>query len=629
MSALLSIQDNHDLDGLSYLSWILINDGVLTPKIAHQAEDTAAHSGLDVAHVLISTCAISPLSIAKAFANLHQTFLVNLDEIPPDRKLLLEFGPARAISSGILPWRKQGGSTFFVTDNPENFAHCADEMARKFGTIKVAISTRDDINQSVTSLCGAQLAERAETRVAADQSCRTWDSRKAMIALFGFVIGFGFLAIWSPDTTIAIVFFLATSVLLINTALKCAAAIASRDVQNTHEAPPDASLALPRISLLVPLFKETEIAGHLLKRLGEINYPRELLDVCLITESDDLLTQSTLQRVSMPPWIRQIIVPQGTLRTKPRALNYALDFAHGSIIGIYDAEDAPAPNQLRIVAAHFAHCASDVACVQGILDYYNDTRNWLTRCFTIEYATWFRIVLPGLERLGLVVPLGGTTLFFRRDLLENLGGWDAHNVTEDAELGVRLARAGYRTELINTVTREEANGRFWPWVKQRSRWLKGYAITYAVHMRSPRKLWQDLGPKRFFGVQLLFAGTLSQFVLAPALWSFWLIPFGYDHPFLEIMSVEQFWTLAGIFFASEVVNLIIAATALRKAQKTWLIKWLITLQFYFPLAAIAAYKGLIELAWKPFYWEKTAHGVLPPNEPTPPLQPPLRRASDA
>jgi cellulose synthase/poly-beta-1,6-N-acetylglucosamine synthase-like glycosyltransferase len=99
----------------------------------------------------------------------------------------------------------------------------------------------------------------------------------------------------------------------------------------------------------------------------------------------------------------------------------------------------------------------------------------------------------------MVLPLGGTTLFFRRHILEELGGWDAHNVTEDADLGVRLARKGYKTELVSTVTYEEANCKAWPWVKQRSRWLKGFLITYFVHMRRPRRLLSDLGLRRFFG----------------------------------------------------------------------------------------------------------------------------------
>lgn len=144
-------------------------------------------------------------------------------------------------------------------------------------------------------------------------------------------------------------------------------------------------------------------------------------------------------------------------------------------------------------------------------------------------------------------------------------------------------------------------------------------------MRSPRRLWQDLGPKQFFGVQLLFAGTLSQFVLAPVLWSFWLIPFGFAHPFVDLLSPAWFWALVGMFVTSELVNFVISAIALRSAKKLWLVKWAVTLQLYFPLAAIAAYKGLIELAWKPFYWDKTMHGVLLPKVATGPPQLPERQ----
>ena len=185
-------------------------------------------------------------------------------------------------------------------------------------------------------------------------------------------------------------------------------------------------------------------------------------------------------------------------------MNYALDFCRGTIIGVWDAEDAPEPDQIEKVAARFNEAAPNVVCLQGMLDYYNARQNWISRCFTIEYATWWRVVLPGMARLGFVIPLGGTTLFFRRKALEKLGRWDAHNVTEDADLGVRLARHGYVTELIPTVTYEEANCRPWRWVRQRSRWLKGFMITYIVHMRDPAQLLRDLGFKRFMGLQMIF-----------------------------------------------------------------------------------------------------------------------------
>ncbi len=346
---------------------------------------------------------------------------------------------------------------------------------------------------------------------------------------------------------------------------------------------------------MVPLYREPDIAARLVKRLGALTYPRELLDVMLVVEEDDHLTRTALAASNLPHWMRVIPVPDSDLRTKPRALNYALNFARGRIIGVYDAEDAPAADQLHRVTEHFATAGPDLACIQGVLDYYNPRTNWLSRCFTIEYAAWFRLMLPGLAKLGLVVPLGGTTLFFRREILERLGGWDAHNVTEDADLGLRLARHGYRTELLDTVTMEEANCRVWPWIKQRSRWLKGYAMTYAVHMRDPLLLWRQLGARRFIGVQLLFLGTLIQFLLAPILWSFWLMLFGLGHPLADALPGWALVGVAGMFHgcSSEVAGLTINMVALRHSRHRFLRPWAFDLHVYFPLAARRRLQGLL------------------------------------
>ena len=301
------------------------------------------------------------------------------------------------------------------------------------------------------------------------------------------------------------------------------------------------------MSILVPLFRETEIAHALIARLARLTYPKCLLDVILVLEEEDHLTQATLAGIDLPPWVRAVVVPDGQPRTKPRAMNYALDFCQGEIIGIFDAEDAPDPDQITKIARRFQQVPQDVACLQGILDYYNPSQNWLARCFTIEYATWFRTMLPGMARLGLAIPLGGTTLYFRRDVLEALGGWDAHNVTEDADLGFRLARHGYRTEMIGTVTEEEANCRAWPWIKQRSRWLKGYMTTYLVHMRHPGRLWSQLGPRKFWGFQAHFMSALSQVLLAPVLWSFWLVMFGLPHPLDPVLPRAALVGLGSLF----------------------------------------------------------------------------------
>jgi len=312
--------------------------------------------------------------------------------------------------------------------------------------------------------------------------------------------------------------------------------------------------------------------------------------------------------------MRVVVAPFGPLKTKPRALNFALDACRGQIIGVYDAEDAPAPDQIRQMVTRFYQRGAEVACLQGVLDFYNPNTNWLSRCFTLEYAAWFRIVLPGLARLGFAVPLGGTTLFFRRAALEALGGWDAHNVTEDADLGMRLARHGYRTELIDSVTEEEANCRVLPWIRQRSRWLKGYMVTYAVHMRDPALLWRQLGAWKFMGFQVFFLTTLSQFLLAPVLWSFSLLALGLPHPVADALPPPLRLALMGLFLVTEAVLLVVTLIALRLTPARINPLWALMLHLYFPLAALASYKAAWELISRPFYWDKTRHGLFDPPE---------------
>lgn len=210
----------------------------------------------------------------------------------------------------------------------------------------------------------------------------------------------------------------------------------------------------------------------------------------------------------------------------------------------------------------------------------------------------------------MVVPLGGTTLFFRREHLENLGRWDAHNVTEDADLGIRLARHGLRTEVIDTVTLEEANCRPLHWIKQRSRWSKGFMMTWLTHMRDPALLWRQLGPKRFIGVQVLVLGSVLQSLLAPLLWSFWLVPFGVAHPMVSALSPAAFIALYLTFFAVTGLTFAFDIAALRRTDHRLSPLWVPTLILYHPLATLAAYKALWELLTKPFYWDKTSHGLF-------------------
>lgn len=360
--------------------------------------------------------------------------------------------------------------------------------------------------------------------------------------------------------------------------------------------------------MLVPLFKEAEILPSLVERMARLEYPRELLEICLVVEECDAKTRAALNTAALPGWFRVVVVPDGQPRTKPRAMNYALNFARGQIIGIYDAEDAPDPGQIEKVAQRFAQASPETVCLQGRLDYYNPRRSWIARCFTIEYATWFRCILPSLARMGLPVPLGGTTLFFRRAALEEIGGWDAHNVTEDADLGIRLARAGYRTELIDVTTQEEANAQAWPWIKQRSRWTKGYIMTWAVHCRNPRALWRDLGARQFFGFQLLFLTSIVNGLASPVLWSLALPLVGLPHPFFDALDANMTRLVIGAMVLSSLVSLTLGFVACSAPHHRFLRAWVPSTLVYFPMATAAALKALVETVTSPFFWDKTMHG---------------------
>ena len=527
----------------------------------------------------------------------------------PDPRLIDHYGAQYCIADGILPFGDAGGATVILAADPDDFARHKVKLTSTFGPVLMALASPGQIEAALLHLRGPSLAKRAESRVPDAESCRHW-----RLANIGprMTLSMAALGVWlwaAPRTVLMVISLWAILTLLFSTALKVAAAIAALRPARTE--PPAPIIArLPIVSIIVALYREGDIAGRLVKRLEKLDYPRELLDVVLAVEADDTVTFKALARANLPGWMRVITVPDGQLRTKPRALNVALDHCRGSIVGVYDAEDAPDPDQIRKVVTRFHMRGPDVACLQGILDFYNPHTNWLSRCFTIEYATWFRLMLPGLQRLGVAIPLGGTTLFFRRDVLEKLGGWDAHNVTEDADLGIRLARHGYRTELIETTTGEEANCRPLPWIKQRSRWIKGYMVTYAVHMRDPVLLWRQLGAVKFAGFQVLFLGTISQVLLVPVLWSFWALPFGLHHPVGDLLPSGTTHAIAWLFLSTEVITIATGMIGLRRSKHKLSLLWVPTLQIYYPLAALASYKALLEVITKPFYWDKTSHGIF-------------------
>ena len=591
----------------------LTADGVRIAK-ANAVADRKTRDARALAQALVSTAPQSAPLTPEDEARRIGARVIDPQLDPPDPRLVAKFGAELCLKHRILPWRNVAGRVTILATSSAHFLRVRDALTVIFGPVHLAIVNSADLDVAFSRVCHETLMQNAEQRTKKTESCRDWNPSMALRWGLGTTLILMSCFILWPQISFLILCSWAIFTLVLNTMLKAVSAYFHIFPKVDKPVPADPQVArLPIVTILLPLYKERDVAGALVQRVSRLDYPTDRLDVCLVLEADDVTTQAAIAQAELPSWMRAIRVPLGTLQTKPRALNYALSFAKGSIIGVYDAEDAPASDQINIVVNRFAQRDSKVACLQGRLDFYNAHSNWLARCFTVEYATWFRIMLPGLERLGLAIPLGGTTLFFRREILEELGGWDAHNVTEDADLGIRLTRHGYRTEIIDSVTQEEANARAWPWVKQRSRWLKGYAITYGVHMRDPVKLWRDLGAWQFFGVQMLFAGTISQFLLAPLLWSFWLMMIGLPHPLDGILSKPVAISFAITFLLSEIIGVSVAALAVAKAKKPELIKWTPTLHFYFPLAVVAAYKGVFELATKPFYWDKTSHGIFAPT----------------
>jgi len=535
----------------------------------------------------------------------------------PDPDLIDQIGAAECLERRLTPWKRVGSTTLVAVDQPSTYTRHQDWLRQHFGHTRMVLATRRDQHRVIARFHGAQLADMAETRPPDEMSCRSLKSVTIglvtiPLAVLALAAGLG----WAAEAYL-FVSLLALAALAVNLGLRVAASVASIAQKPVSTDPKffssvrksDEDAQLPVISVLVPLFKEQEIATRLLTRLQALDYPESKLDICLVVEADDWVTRHTISRSVLPSYIRTLSVPHRTLRTKPRAMNYAIEFCHGSIVGIYDAEDAPDPDQLRKVVRTFRESGQSVACLQGRLQYYNARYNVMSRCFAIDYALWFRAVLPGLRRLGFPIPLGGTTVFFRRQALLDAGAWDAHNVTEDADLGIRLARRGYKVALLDSATSEEATSQIWPWVRQRSRWIKGYAITYIVHMRSPWTLFRDLGAWRFLGFQALFLGSLTSVMLAPVLWSFWLVFFGMPHPLDQAMDGRLIYVVAGGLVSAEVLTLLTFAFATRHKPFRWLWPFVPVMHLYGMLVSIAGLKAMAELVFRPFFWDKTQHGV--------------------
>ena len=300
--------------------------------------------------------------------------------------------------------------------------------------------------------------------------------------LAGLVMAFLLVAVAVPGLMLQIVYGLFVGAFLASAAIRLAAILTPRRPELAPALPPS---ELPTYTVITPLYREAEVAAELIANLDRLDYPRDRLQALVVLEADDLDTQAAFHAMDLPSFVQVLVVPPGLPRTKPRACNLALERARGDIVVIYDAEDAPHPQQLREAAARFAAGPPELACLQAPLRIETPPYlAFIAEQFRLEYAALFEVLLPAFARWGLPFPLGGTSNHFKAAPLRALGGWDAYNVTEDADIGFRLAAAGYRLETIGLPTLETAPTTLAQWGPQRARWIKGHLQTLVVHSRS-------------------------------------------------------------------------------------------------------------------------------------------------
>jgi cellulose synthase/poly-beta-1,6-N-acetylglucosamine synthase-like glycosyltransferase len=367
---------------------------------------------------------------------------------------------------------------------------------------------------------------------------------------------------------------------------------------------------LPRYTVLVPAYKEANVVAKVIGNLDRLDYPKEKLDLILLLEEDDEETMQAVRDAHPPATITVIVVPDSQPKTKPKACNVGLAFARGEFLVIYDAEDEPEPDQLKKAVIAFRRADANLVCVQAALNYWNAEENALTRMFTLEYSYWFDYMLPGLDRLKLPIPLGGTSNHFRTAALRRIGGWDPYNVTEDADLGIRVAALGATVGVINSTTYEEANRAYGNWIRQRSRWIKGYLQTTLVHLRDPIGLVKVAGPVRAGAFMLLVGGTPITFLATPPLMLVFVVSLVVDPASLE--KYFPGWVLYVSVFNLLIGNALMVYLSMMGAFKRSaysLVMWGILNPVYWLMHSAASYKALWQLIVRPHYWEKTTHGL--------------------
>jgi glycosyltransferase XagB len=516
-----------------------------------------------------------------------------------------------ALRSKLVPVVSLPGMVLHAACGP-----AAREEGQRRGLRIVGFAEAQDLIAAARGVHGPHLLAEATFGLArrmphASAKRRLTKAQAVSFLALGGLIGLGAVLLpvrsfWAAASLVSGLFFLSVVALR----LLCLMPPVARERPPARTVDEDAEH--PAYSVLVPLFRETSVLKQLVGALSRLRYPAGKLDIKLILEEEDVGMQAAVAQLTLPPQFEVIVVPAGKPQTKPRALNYALPFCRGELLTIYDAEDIPEPDQLDKAARRFAKAGPELACLQAQLTFFNPNENWLARQFTAEYAMLFGRLLPVLADHRLPLPLGGTSNHFRTDMLRAVGGWDPFNVTEDADLGLRLARHGYETGTLDSLTYEEANTSLPNWMRQRARWLKGFLATWLVHMRDPARLMRELGPAGFWTAQAVTIGVFASALLHPLclvatfvlLVLYPVLPAGAGPAVIAIAGVNLL-----VFIAGYVLGIALTRDALRLRGIFGWRGTLATMPLYWLLMSGAAWLALWQFITAPFHWNKTEHGL--------------------
>ena len=597
---------------------VLAARGRLTPDQVFEAQSLAQEWGTGIVNVLLARRWLGAAQLYAELARHYGLEFADLEAEPPDRDLLAEHDSRLLSERQTIPWKRKGDGIAVATARPGPEALL--EIRQTFGAgTEIAVASSHQITRALQTAFREEHGHRAVYALAELDPVM---SAQKVITPGQVVVIYAVLSlllvgmVLAPISTLIAINVSLTVFYLGNFLFKAILVWVGGEAQERSSAAIAAEARLlhdddlPVYTVLVPMFREPEVLPILANALRQLDYPLAKLDIKIVLEETDNETIDAALSLGLEGVFEILRVPQSHPQTKPKACNYALNYARGDFLVIYDAEDKPEPDQLRKVIAAFHQSPPNTACIQCRLNYYNARENWLTRMFTLDYSLWFDLMLPGLERLGIPIPLGGTSNHFRMDVLRELNAWDPFNVTEDADLGIRLTQKGYRVGVIDSTTYEEANVSIPNWIRQRSRWVKGYMQTFLVHTRRPVHLFRTIGPAGVFGFVAFIGGTFLSGLLNPIFWATflaWLV-LGSDVVGEAFPPVILYLALLNLLAGN---GLLIYLTMVAPFRRRWsdLAPWGLTVVGYWVLMTIASYKALGQLVFNPFYWEKTQHGL--------------------